>query len=89
MAWIDLRYSLANLDDKQFKNIQSSEWKRESIAGGQTLTEIESQRGILLRDAISSFLFLVAMTPLYYILRKYTGRYNFLNREEKSTTKCT
>ena len=55
--------------EKTMKN-----WRKESTAGEKTLTEVEIQGGIFQEDELSlSLLFVIAMMPLNYILRKCTG----------------
>ena len=58
-------------------------WKVELITRGKTLTELEIQRGIFQGDARSPLLFVIAMVPFNYILRKYTGGSNFAKSQEK------
>ena len=58
-------------------------WKVELIAGGKTLTEVEIKRGIFQGGVLSQLLFIIAMMPLNYILRKFTGSYKFTKLQEK------
>ena len=58
-------------------------WKVELTAEGQTLAEVKIQRGIFQEDALSPLLFLVAMMPLNYLLRKCTGGNKFTKAQEK------
>ena len=51
--------------------------------GGRTLSEVKIQRGIFQGDALSPFLFVIAMMPLNYILRKFNGGYKFTELQEK------
>ena len=41
------------------------------------------QRGIFQGDVLSPLLFMIAMLPLNYILRKYTAEYKLSNPQEK------
>ena len=47
----------------------------ELIAGGRSLAKVKIQRGIFQWDSLSPLLFIIAMMPLYHILRKCTARY--------------
>ena len=55
----------------------------ELTAGGRTLAEAKIQRGIFQGDALSPFLFVIAMMPLNHILRKYTAGYKLSRSQEK------
>ena len=48
-------------------------WRVELTAGGRSLVEIKIQRGIFHGDAISPLLFIIALMPLNYLLRKCTA----------------
>ena len=58
-------------------------WERELTAAGQTQIEVKIQRGIFQGDSFSPLLFVIAMMPLNYILKKYTGGYKFTKSKEK------
>ena len=45
-------------------------WRVELTTGGRSLAETKIQREIFQGDALSPLLFLIAMMPLNYILRK-------------------
>ena len=59
-----------------------NKWKAEITAEGKTLAEEKIQRGIFLGDLLSPLLFLIAMIPLNYILRKCTGNFKFTKSQE-------
>ena len=48
-------------------------WTMELIAGGKSLAEVKIQIGIFQREVISPLLFVMMMTPLNHVLRKFTG----------------
>ena len=56
--------------------------ERELTAEGCTQVEVKIQRGILQRNSLSPLLFVIART-LNYILRQYTGGFNFTKSQEK------
>ena len=58
-------------------------WKVELTAGGRSLAETKTQRGIFQGDALSPLLFIIAMMPLNYILRKCTAGYKLSGSQEK------
>ena len=66
---------MCKISDKVIKLITEAmkKWKVELIAGGKTLTEVEIQGCIFLEDVLSPLLFVIAMMPFTYILRKCTG----------------
>ena len=49
--------------------------RMELTAGGKNFAEKKIQRGIFQGDALSPSLFIIAMMPLNYILKKYTAGY--------------
>ena len=55
----------------------------ELTAGGRSLAETKSQRGIFQGDALSYLLFIKAIMPLNHILRKCTAGYKFSRSLEK------
>ena len=58
-------------------------WSVELTAGGKTLAETKTQRGIFQGDSLSPLLFVIAMMPLNQILRKCTARYKLNESREK------
>ena len=51
-------------------------------AGERSLAEAKVQRGIFQGDALSLLLFIIAMMPLNYILRKFTARCKLSKSQE-------
>ena len=47
-------------------------WRVKLIGGGQTQTEVKIQRGIFQEKSILPLLFIIAIVPLSYVLRKCT-----------------
>ena len=58
-------------------------WRVELTAGGRSLAETKIQRGIFQGDALSLLLFIIAMMPLNYILRKCIAGYKLDGSQEK------
>ena len=58
-----------------YKSIEN--WKVELTAGGENLAEMKIRKGIFQVDSLPLLLFVTAMMPLNYILRKCTGGYKF------------
>ena len=58
-------------------------WRVELTAGGRNLAEAKIQRCIFQGDALSPLLFIIAMMPLNYILRKCTAGYKVSRSQEK------
>ena len=58
-------------------------WRVELTAGGKSLAETKTQRGIFQGYALSPLLFIIAMMPLNHILRKCTARYKLSRSQEK------
>ena len=67
----------------QFIEETTQTWRVELTAGGKSLAEVKIQTGIFLGDALSPLLFVIAMMPLNYILRKCTARYKLSKSQEK------
>ena len=86
MKWKDIQH---NSNIRQFINfitMTTENWKVEFAAEPQTFAEVEIQGGIFQRGPFLLLLFVIAMTTLYYKLRKCTkGLQNHLRR---STTLC-
>ena len=99
MAWIDNKkaYNFVPTiqDSKLSKNVQDIQQSHKILYRSheklerrinkikKTLTEGKIQRGIFRRDELSPLLFVIAMMPLTYILRKCTGSYKFAKSQEK------
>ena len=73
------------ISDKVMKSIMEAmkNWKMKLAAGRKTLAEVKIQKGIFQRDVLSPLLFLIAILPLYHILRKCTRGYKFTKLQEK------
>ena len=93
MAWINYRkaydmvpqswiYKIPN-QVVQFIKRTMQTWTVELTAGGQNLAEVKIQRSIFQRDALSPLLFVIAMTPLNHILKKYSARFQLSKSHEK------
>ena len=55
----------------------------ELTVGGQSLVEVKIPEGILQEDSFSPLLFIIAMWPLNYVIRKCAGGYKFTKSKEK------
>ena len=55
----------------------------ELTAGGKSLAEVKIQRAMFQGDALSPLLFVIAMMPFDYILRKCAARYKLSKSLEK------
>ena len=61
-------------------------WRVELTARCQILAEVKIQKVIFQRDTLSLLLFVIAIMPLNYVLKKYTEReenFNFTKSQEK------
>ena len=67
----------------QFIEKTMQTWRVELTAGGESLAEVKIQRGIFQGDALSPFLFVIAMIPLNHILRKCIAGYKLSKSQEK------
>ena len=64
-------------------------WRVKLTVGGKSLTEVKIHWEMFQGDVLSPLLFVIAMMPLKYILRKCTSGYKLHKLQEKSTTKYT
>ena len=98
MAWIDFKkaydmvphswiinslkmYKISeviNFIDKIMKT-----WRVKLTAGGRSLAETKIQRGIFQGDALTPWLFIIAMLPFNHILRKCTAGHKLRRSQEK------
>ena len=67
----------------QFIKENMETWRGELTAGGKRLVEVKIQRGLFQGDSLSPLLFVIAMMPLNYILRKCTARHKLMKLLEK------
>ena len=62
-----------------------NQWKTELVAGGQTLGNVNTRRGIFqgdsFPDSLSPLLFVVAQIPLSMVLRQTKAGYDLGNRK--------
>ena len=72
-----ISYKIINFVTEAIKN-----WKVELTARGKTLTVLSIQGGILQGDALSPLLFVTAIMPLNYALRKCNRDYQFTKLPE-------
>ena len=72
-----ISHEVINFIEKSMKT-----WRVELTAGGRSLAETKIQRGIFHEDALIPLLFIIAMMPLNYILRKCTARYKLCGSQE-------
>ena len=99
MAWIDYKKSyyivpqswiinclkMYKISDEVINFIEKTmkTWKVELTAVGRSLAEVKVQRSIFQGDSLSPLLFIIAMMPLYHILRKCTAGYKLSKSQEK------
>ena len=65
-----ISHEVVNFIEKTMKT-----WRMELTAGRRILAKTKIQRGIFQGDALSPFLFIIAMISLNHIVRKCTARY--------------
>ena len=94
MTWIDYK-NANNFDNRMSENVQNirqshklhheSHEKLESGISSmkKPLAEVKHQWGIFKRDSPSPLLFVLAIMPIKYIFRKWTGGYKFTKSQEK------
>ena len=70
--------NLQNIQHESYVN-----WKVKLAAGEQTFAEMKIHRGLFQEDSHTPLVFVIAMQPLNYILRKYTGDCKFTKSQEK------
>ena len=58
--------------------------KVEAIAGGKTLAEVKTLKGIFQGDALPPLLCVIATMPFNHLLRKCLWKYNFTESQEKN-----
>ena len=85
-SWIIHSLKMYKKSDEVIKFIDNTvrNWRVELTAGGKSLTEMKIQRGIFQRDALSPFLFVIAIMPIKHIRRKCIGGYKLQKSPEKN-----
>ena len=73
------------ISDEVIKFIEKTmkTWRVELTAGRKSFAEVKFQRGIFQEVALSALLFVIAMLPHHYILRKCTAGYKLTQSQEK------
>ena len=96
-----LWYSLAYLDNRNTENVQNIGLSHklhhrghEKVESGinsmrKTLVKVKIQRSIFQGNALLPLLFVIAMIPLTYILRKCAGVMNLQNQKKILIILCT
>ena len=71
-SWIIDYVEMYTISGEVIKVIENTleNWRVELTAEGKSLAEVKTQRGIFQGDALSLLLFVIAMMPLCYRLRK-------------------
>ena len=84
-SWIINSLKMNKISDEviNFINKTLKTWRVGLTVGGRSLVETKIQRGIFQGDALSPLLFIIAMMPLNYILRKCTDGYKLSRSQEK------
>ena len=84
-SWIINSENVQNItrNHELHKKKHMKNWRVELTAGGKSLGETKTQRGIFQGDALSSLQFIIAMMPLKHILRKCTAVYKLSRSQEK------
>ena len=87
-SWIINCLKMYKISDEVINFIKKTMkiWKVELTAGGRSLAEAKTQRGIFQRDALLPLLFIIAMMPLNNILRKCTTVTILVDRRKRSIT---
>ena len=73
-----ISHEVINFIEKTIKT-----WRVELNAGVRSLAEAKIQKGIFQGNALSPFLFIIAMMPPNHILRKCTAGYKLSALQEK------
>ena len=73
-SWIIDCFKMYKISDEVIKFIEETmkNWRVEVTAGGKSLAEVKILRDVFQGDALSPWLFVIAMIPLNHILRKCT-----------------
>ena len=66
---------------RKFMSDSMRSWKLELTSSGESLGDVDIQRGIFQGDSLSPLLFVLCMIPLTLILRKVTASYEWGNKE--------
>ena len=83
-SWIINCLKMYKISDevKNFIEKSMKTWRVQLTAGERSLAEAKIQKGIF-QDALSPLIFIIAMMPLNYILRKFTAGYKLSRSQEK------
>ena len=83
--------NMYNVSDKIINlNVNPKEnWWAKLTTRRQTLAEVKIQRGIFQRDSIWTLLFVIAMVPFNYLLRKYVTVYKYTKWKANIITLCS
>ena len=84
-SWIINCFKMYKISDEVINFIKKNmkTWRVELTAGGRSLAETKIQKGIFQGDALAPLQFIIAMMPLYHILRKCTAGYKLSSLQEK------
>ena len=84
-SWIIYCLKLYKLFDEVIKFIDKTmkNCRLKLNAGGTILAEVKNERGVFQGDTLSLLLFVIAMMPPNYKLRKCTGEYNRRNHRKR------
>ena len=84
-SWIINCLKIYKISDEVINIIEKimTIWRVEMTAGGKSLAETKIKIGIILGDAVSPLLFVIAMIPLSHVLRKFAAGYKLSKTREK------
>ena len=84
-SWIIECLVILGINGKVQNLLQESrkKWKVELTCGKKELGEVSIKRGIFQGDALSPFLFMIALIPLTSVLRNVKAGYSFVTNKEK------
>ena len=84
-TWIIESLKMYKISNKGINFIMEAmtNWKMKSTAGGKSLAEVKIQKSIFQGDSHLPLLFVMAIMPLNYILRKSTRTCKFTKSQKK------